>query len=144
MYLHIHICAYIGWFLLLSSIVSFYRVKRWEYSIRGSSSSAPSSAARPTTSIYTPWATSSFGGSQPSAPAPAPDPSSPPSARQEGEPEQAARNAEARHAELREMLGIFILPDAAARRGMALGAEEEEYESEERTERTGSRWRFGW
>lgn len=43
------------------------------------------------------------------------------------------------------MLGIFILPDAAARRGMALGAEEEEeYQSEERTERTGSRWRFGW
>ena len=39
-----------GWFLLLSSCVGFYRVKRWEASIRASS--APEEAATPEQRAY--------------------------------------------------------------------------------------------
>ncbi|KAI0783600.1 hypothetical protein C8Q75DRAFT_800735 [Abortiporus biennis] len=40
----------LGWFLLLSSIVGFYRVKRWEMSIRASNSQANAAAAQPPSS----------------------------------------------------------------------------------------------
>ncbi|KAF9813506.1 hypothetical protein IEO21_05543 [Rhodonia placenta] len=43
----------LGWFLLLSSIVGFYRVKRWEKSIRDSASSPPPTAEQVQTDIET-------------------------------------------------------------------------------------------
>lgn len=34
MFLHTDFCRFSGWFLLLSSILGFWRVKRWEESVR--------------------------------------------------------------------------------------------------------------
>lgn len=42
----------LGWFLLLSSTVSFWRVKRWENSIRSTSSSASTAASAPSQRNY--------------------------------------------------------------------------------------------